>query len=105
MTFTLQQTDEGYIAAFPSRMNHGVLHESLPWPTPDQAIDSINWEFAWDSQVGEAMDAVRPVIEKYGAGVIVDALINLAEVMDDNKLNRGIDALKVVRQLMDYVEA
>ncbi|MFG6095093.1 hypothetical protein SPB21_07575 [Leptothoe sp. ISB3NOV94-8A] len=99
--FTLQVTEDGYIAAFPSRMNHGASYESLPWPTPEQAVQSLTDDYDWDSQVGEAMDAVRPVIEKYGAGLIIDALLRLEEVLSDAALHEAKGALEVTQKIMD----
>ncbi|ESA38474.1 hypothetical protein N836_31530 [Leptolyngbya sp. Heron Island J] len=99
--FTLQLTKEGYIAAFPSRMNHGASYESLPWPTPDQAIQSLTDDYDWDSQVGEAMDVIRPVIEKHGAGLIIDALLRLEEVLSDIALHEAKGALEVTQKIMD----
>ncbi|MEM8611750.1 MAG: hypothetical protein AAGF93_07000 [Cyanobacteria bacterium P01_H01_bin.105] len=101
MTFTLQPTEEGYVAVFPSRMNHGAPYESLPWPTPDQAVQSLTDDYDWDSQVGEAMDAIRPVIEKYGAGLIIDALLRLEEVLPDVALHEAKGALEVTQKIMD----
>ena len=101
MTFTLQHTDEGYIAAFPSRINHGAPYESLPWPTSEQAIQSLTDDYQWDSQVGEAMDAIKPVIEKHGAGLIIDALLRLEEVLSDVALHEAKGALEVTQKIMD----
>ena len=67
---TLRLTKDGYLVAFPA---------------PNQATDNDDW----DSQVGEVMPVLRPVIETYGARLVIDALLRLEAVLSDSALPKA----------------
>lgn len=66
---TLRLAKDGYLVAFPA---------------PNQATDND-----WDSQVGEVMPVLRPVIETYGARLLIDALLRLEAVLSDTVLPKA----------------